>query len=150
MTTITTATAKTSKQLVIAVSDRVKTWVKDTAASFSAPSKSKEVHPASEREVLDALIDFAESYRYQQIPRTEEIVLNEGTPDESTETVSCYDTDGNLELEEIDFFGVELDKVMSLRMETSRTNSSSAKLAAQESEIEKLKAQIALLTGAGA
>jgi hypothetical protein len=146
-TATATATAKTAKQLVIAVSERVKTWVKDTAASFSAPSKSKDILAASEREVLDALVDFAEKYRYQQVPTTEEIVLNEGTPEETTETVEMFDTDGAPITHEVDFFGVELEAVMALRMETTRTNSSSAKIAEKENEIAELKAMIAALQG---
>ncbi len=144
--TAPTAAAKTAKQLVIAVSERVKTWVKDTAASFSAPSKSKESLDASEREVLDACIEFVETYRYQKVPKTEQVTLNEGTPEEVTETVEVYN-DGILEMIEIDFFGIEIEKVMALRMETTRTNSSTAKLASAEAELAELRAQIAALKG---
>jgi hypothetical protein len=145
--TPTTATAKTAKQLVIAVSDRVKTWVKDTAASFSAPSKSKDILAASEREVLDAMIDFVELYRYQQAPTMESVTLNEGTPEETTELVQSHDTDGNPEFHEVDLFEGSIEAVMALRMETTRTNSSTAKLASAEAELAELRAMIAKLQG---
>lgn len=143
-----TAPTAAAKQLVIAVSERVKRWAKDTAESYSAPSKSKpEGMNASERETLDALVNFTEKHRYQQVPTLEEVVLNEGTPEETREWVETFDTDGGLITHEVDFFEIEINEVMALRMETTRTSSAGVKLANAEAELEALRAQIALLTG---
>lgn len=147
MNTTTTAAPKTKAQLVIAVSGAVKTWVKDTASTYSAPSKSKDDLFASEREVMDALVNLVEAHRYQQAPTLEEVILNEGTPEEYREWVQSYDTDGNEITHEIDLFEIEIVKVMAERMETTRTNSSTAKIAEKENEIAELKAMIAALQG---
>lgn len=146
-TTTPTATAKTAKQLVIAVSDRVKTWTKDTAASYSAPSKSKDVLFASEREVMDALVNLVELHRYQQAPTMEIVTIGEGEETEEHEIQSVNPETGELVFHEVDLFEIEIEKVMAERMENTRTNSSTAKIAEKENEIAELKAMIAKLQG---
>lgn len=147
-TTTTTAAATTSKQKVIAVSERVKTWVKDTSGSYSAPSKSKpEGMDASERETLDAMVSFVELYRYQQAPTLETVILNEGTPEETSEEIETFDEDGELITHEVDLFEAEIYKVLAERMEITRTNSASVKLKSAEDEIAALRKELAKLQG---
>jgi hypothetical protein len=93
------------------------------------------------------VIDFVELYRYQQAPTVESVTLNEGTPEETTEEHPTYDTDGNPVFHEVDLFEGCIDAVMALRMETTRTNSSTAKLASAEAELAELRAMIAKLQG---
>lgn len=142
--TTTTATAAPKKtQNVIAVSESAKHFVASLASAFIAPSKSKpEGMQASEREVFDAMVDFVEAFRFEQVQKTEFIEID-GVDTE----VECFDTDGNPEYVKQDNFTPVMNDILALRMETVRTNSSTAKIDALTKEREELLAEIAKLRG---
>lgn len=130
--------ATIAKQNVVAVSLTAKTFISDSTADFIAPSKSKEALNASEREIVDGLVRFAEKHRYQTI--SQEIVEIDETSGESIHT-------GEFEEIEVDAFEQVMAEVMAERMETTRTNGSTVKLKAAEAELEALRAELAKLRG---
>lgn len=122
-----TETAKGIKQHVLAVSERCKAFFNDCRAAYSAPGKTKDDVPASEREIGDAILEFIDANRMQS--RT---TLNEETGEE--ETV------------EFDAFELEVKRTLAQRATTSRANSAAAKVAALEKEKAELQALLAKLT----
>lgn len=127
-----------AKQNVVAVSLTAKQFIKDSTFDFSAPSKSKEVLNASEREVVDGLVKFIEKFRYETVEEFE-TVLNDETG-EMEET-------GNILEVEVDHFAIVMAEVMAERMETTRANGSTAKITALEAEAAALRAELAVLRG---
>ena len=127
-----------AKQNVVAVSLTAKTFIADSTADFVAPSKSKEALNASEREIVDGLVRFVEKFRYETI---EEFVqaLNEETG-EMEET-------GEIAEIEVDHFEKIMAEVMAERMETTRSNGSTVKIASLEAERAALLAELAALRG---
>lgn len=130
--------ATIAKQNVVAVSLTAKTFISDSTSDFAAPSKSKESLNASEREIVDGLVRFVEKYRYETVEEFETEV-NE----ETGETVET----GNIIEIEVDHFEKIMGEVMAERMETTRANGSSVKLAALEAEAAELRAELARLRG---
>lgn len=112
---------------MIAISATAKQWVDDTRAGFSGPSKTKEEMGASQREIVDALIDFAEAHRY----------------------VTESDDEGNTS--ERDRFAEAVEKVIASRLTTERTRTNTAKIALEkaEAELAEVKAKLAALEAAG-
>ena len=133
-------------QLVIAVSDRVKSYVKGLTENFKAPSKSKDEMFLTEREALDALVDFSEAFRYTKGMRN---VMETVEIDGETHEVESLDGDGAPIMEEFttDELALVIGDIMAERMTTSRTNSSTAKVSALEAELEALRAEYAKLKG---
>jgi hypothetical protein len=135
----------TTKQNMIAVSTVAKNFVKDTAASFGGPSKSKDYLLASEREVFDAMVSFVESTRY--VTRSvESPVMIEETNDEG-ETILVDSGEVEIVNVEADAFGEAIGEVLASRMDTVRVNTAGAKLKAAETELAELRAQLAALQG---
>lgn len=116
MNTTTTTIESTKTQNIVAVSKTAKQFITDQAASFSAPSKSKEDLGASQREIVDAMHNFVEKHRYSEVDGVE-----------------------------VDGFEVEVMAVLALRGETVRANTASAKLEAAHKELEELRARLAQL-----
>ncbi len=142
MNTTTTTAAPKKTQNVIAVSESAKRFVSNLTGEFSAPSKSKDIMNASEREIFDAMVDFVEAFRFEQVQKTEFVEID-GVETE----VECFDTDGNPEFVNQDNFAPVVGDILALRMETVRTNSSTAKITALEQERESLLAELAKLRG---
>ena len=130
--------ATIAKQNVVAVSLPAKTFISDSTADFSAPSKSKESLNASEREIVDGLVKFVEKFRYETV---EEFAtrFNEETGE--------HEETGEIESVEVDHFALIMSEVMAERMETTRSNGSSIKIASLEAERAALLAELAALRG---
>lgn len=133
-----TIMATIAKQNVVAVSLTAKTFISDSTADFSAPSKSKESLNASEREIVDGLVKFVEKFRYETVEEFE-TELDEETG-EQVET-------GNILEVEVDHFEKIMMEIMAERMETTRSNGSVVKIKALEEERAALLAELAALRG---
>jgi hypothetical protein len=107
----------TTQQNIVAISSTAKQYIVDQAASYSAPSKSKEDLGASQREIVDAMHNFIEKHRY---------AIVEGG-------------------EELDMFEAEVHAVLALRGETVRANTLKSIVANQEQELAALRAKLAAL-----
>lgn len=134
----TTAAKKT--QNVIAVSGDFKGFVKEQTEIFSAPSKSREVMAATEKEITNAMLAFVEANRIQveSRPVMETVIGEDGTETE----VQTYDADGNPVFEdvEIDGFALEVQRELALRGSITRTSSKDAKIAELEAQLAALLA----------
>jgi hypothetical protein len=118
----------TKKQNVIATSESAIQFVKDEAASFSAPNKGGDITTASNREIVDAMHRFVEANREQTRP--------------------VIDEEGNITgSESFDAFEVVVMEVLAERLETVRVNTAAAKLKDAQAELAELRAKLAALTG---
>ena len=124
-TTATTATATKSKQNMIAVSSQVKTWVKDTTCDFTALNKGGNMQNASEREILDAMVQFIDSTRYQEREETNE--------------------SGDVSIVEVDTFGESVMSVLDARLDYVRPNTSASKVKSLESALMDSQTKLAEL-----
>jgi hypothetical protein len=115
----------TKKQNVIATSESAIQFVKDEAASFSAPNKGGDITTASNREIVDAMHRFVEANRYKTVEETDE--------------------QGNVCEREVDAFGEVVAEVLAERLDAVRVNSATAKLANAEAQLAELRAQLAAL-----
>ena len=111
------------KQNMIAVSIEAKSFVQSLTASFGGPSKTKDFLALSEREAVDALVEFAQANR---------ITVTQEVNDEGEE----------YELEH-DGLALEIARTIALRAATVRANTATAKLAEKEQELEEMKALLA-------
>jgi hypothetical protein len=149
-TTTTTATTAAPKktQNVIAVSEAAKRFVGMLVGEFIAPSKSKpEGMQATEREVFDAMVDFVEAYRHETVRTTEIVKEDDNDPESPEYEIEVFDGEGNPVFHKVDNFALVMGDILALRMETTRTNSSTAKISSLEAEKAELLALIAQLKG---
>jgi hypothetical protein len=114
------------KQNMIAVSEYAKNFILALCAEFpDQPGKGEKPYDLTQREAMDALVEFAAANR-----ETIE------TDEEGNETV-------------IDGLALEVRRTLALRGATVRANSAISKLAEKEKELEELRAQLAKLQGVG-
>jgi hypothetical protein len=118
------------KQNMIAVSIEAKTFVQSLTTSFGGPSKTKEFLALSEREAVDALVEFAQANRYT-------------VTDEVTDEGEAYELTH-------DGLALEIDRTIALRAATVRANTATAKLAEKEQELAEMKALLAKYQAASA
>jgi hypothetical protein len=131
--------ASIKKQTVVAVSETAKQFIADSTADFGAPSKSKDWMQANEREIVDGLVAFVSKFRYEKIEEFA-TALDE-------ETGEMVETGEIVEIE-VDHFSSVMDEIMAERMERTRSNGSSVKIATLEAERAALLAELAALKGA--
>ena len=110
-------------QSVIAVSAPSKTFISDESASHLAPNKGGDMQAASHRELVDAMVEFIESNRYEQ------------------------HVDDSGELVEIDKFTETVQQVLTRRIDTVRVreNTLGKKLERANQELEEMRAMLAAL-----
>jgi hypothetical protein len=138
MTNIATIAAPAKKQVqdIIAVTPIAKAFVRETTETFGAPSKSKDFMNATEKEVVDAMVQFIEKNRFameeQIVPVMDENGVQKldenGQPEETIAEV------------EIDLFGRELQGIMKERMSFTRVNTATARIAELEAQLAALLA----------
>lgn len=118
-------------QNMIAVSATAKEFVASLCAEFpDQPGKGDKPYDLTQREAVDALVEFAIANRMQE---------REETNDE-----------GESVIVEFDALAHEVKRTLALRGATIRANSATAKLEAKEKELEELKALLAKLQGQSA
>ena len=118
----------TKKQNVVATSETAKQFITDESASHTAPNKGGDITSASNREIVDAMVQFVEAHRYQERTETSE--------------------DGLESVKEVDIFEETVMGVLAERLDAVRVNSATAKLASAEAQLAELRAQLAALQGA--
>lgn len=138
MTTTTKA-----KQNMIAVSTTAKQFVQDCTADFGGPSKSKDFLAASEREIVDGLVEFVTRNRYAVASRP--VMIEETSEEGETRLVPC--PTGAVESYEVDTFEGVMGELIAARMDTVRTNSTASALKGAQDELAKLRAELAALKG---
>lgn len=123
--TTTTTTAK--KQEMIAISSEFKSFVVEQTEKFGAASASKEYLAASQKEICDAMLEFVQANREQEVIES--------------------DDEGNQITRKVDGFALEVFRTLALRSATSRANSAASKLQEKEKELIELRAMLAKLQG---
>jgi len=140
------------KQNVVAVSPEFKQFLQDGTEKYSAPSKSREVMQATEKEISNAMLAFVETHRVQSemVQAVEMVQENDeqGNPLVDTDgnpvmvETPSFDTDGNPVMVEIfhDLFDLEVSRELALRGSTVRANSKDNKIAELEAQLAALLA----------
>jgi hypothetical protein len=124
---------KAQSQIVIAVSETAKAFVKGLTLVFSAPSKSKpDGMNATEREVFDACVAFVEKFRFTEEERFKTEIID-GVVTETAE----------IEKYQFDHFAGVIGEVMAERMTTVRVINGGkvTKLEAEKAELERQVAE---------
>jgi hypothetical protein len=118
-------------QNMIAVSAEAKSFVVALCEEFPArPGKGKNPYDLTQREAVDAIMEFVAANRIQ-------------TREESNEH-------GETALVEFDGLALEVERTLALRGAVARANSKAAENEKLKTELEELKAKLAALTGADA
>lgn len=132
----------TNKQITVTVSASTKAFIAECQSLYGAAGKTTEYKPASEKEITNALVEFAKANREQTriVPAT----------DESGNAI--VDDDGNpvMVQESFDAFEREMKRELALREVTVRANSAKAENEALKAQLAELQAKLAALSGAGA
>jgi len=138
-------------QNVLAVSALVKQFIADTAASFSAPNKGGEVTAATQREVVDALVAFAEATRYITRPMVQPVLVEAMDDEGNVALVEAMNEAGEPLVEtvqvEVDSLGEFIEAELAKRSTATRANSGGAKIASLEAQLKAALAQLEKMTG---